>query len=484
MKLSKLKSNIYIKVSVIVFAGLLVPALIIGVIEFNNLKKELITKAKNHVTESTNLMATGLSRALWDYSSSNVESIVKVSLSDTEITKVTVVDSFGRIFYKQTISKNIPTDHSGDNVGHTVAPIIHNDVHIGNVAIEYSLANVNRVLKEYLSYFILMRLGQLFLALGAVLALMHWGVLTRINRLSSQAQKLDQQILDQPFIWEEGDPINELGLDLENARQSLNKLFLEVKEKNEQLSNLNVQLENKVKARTLQIIHSARMAALGEMAAGVAHEINNPLTVIIVKAKSLIKALKLKKINEDELAHHLEKIIHMGDRINKIVKGLRSFSRNSEKDQMKITPINDIFTETLDLCQQKLKSDNIELRLDVLPDYHLECRKVEISQVLLNLINNAADAIKDQSSKWIEIKTAIVNVSTLEVRVTDSGEGINYEIASKIMQPFFTTKDVDQGTGLGLSISSGIIEDHQGKLWLDQTFKNTSFVFQIPLSKS
>jgi len=116
-----------------------------------------------------------------------------------------------------------------------------------------------------------------------------------------------------------------------------------------------------------------------------------------------------------------------------------------------------------------------------MPDIEIECRSVEISQVFLNLINNAADAIRDLDQKWIAVEATVKN-NMLEIRLTDSGKGIEPEIAVKMMQPFFTTKPVDQGTGLGLSISSGIIEEHRGRLWLDDEASNTSFVFQVPVA--
>jgi C4-dicarboxylate-specific signal transduction histidine kinase len=428
-------------------------------------------------------MAVGLSRALWDYSLQNVEPIVKASLTDSEINKIQIIDSNNSIFYQ---THSIRTSNLTDDASKKFkieSPIIHDGKIIGKVLVDYTLVTIYKTLNRNLYNFVMLRIFQFLLALGMLLALLHWGFLKRINRLSAQAKKLDQQVLDEPFYWESGgDPLNELGVDLEKARKSLNRLFLEVKVKNDELSTLNIDLENKVKEKTLQIIHSARMIALGEMAAGVAHEINNPLTVIMVKAKTMLTGLKSNRYSNDETAVHLQKMINMSERIDKIVKGLRSFSGNSGKEQMRIVPLLQIFTETMDLCQEKLKNNNIALKDISIPNIEIECRSVEISQVLLNLINNASDAIKDQDSKWISIRATVLNNFFLEIRVTDSGTGIQTEIANKIMQPFFTTKPVDQGTGLGLSISSGIIEEHNGRLWLDQTNLNTSFVVHIPIT--
>ncbi len=471
--------NIYFKVGMILFIGLLFPALIMGFIEFKNLEKQLVIEERAHIKDSTDLMAFGLSRALWDFSLVNVEPIVKASLSNSEIINVTVYDQNGDIFYQEN-----PTGTEASSIAHEEAHslITHNEKIIGRVVVEYTLKKVYVTLRQHLFSFIIMRILQLILALGMLLAFLYWSFIRRLNRLSTQAKKLDQQVLNEPFSWEPGDPIDELGMDLERARQSLSNLFVEVKVTNFELSQLNIELENKVKEKTQRIVHSARMIALGEMAAGVAHEINNPLTVIMTRSKMMLNGLKTDRYTKDESANNLQKIITMSARIDKIVKSLRSFSGNSEKEQMKHVPLTQIFTDTFDLCQEKLKSNNIELKISPLPDLQVECRSIEISQVLLNLINNASDAIKDLDEKWISIEASI-DKKNLQVRVSDSGTGIGPEIATKIMLPFFTTKAVDQGTGLGLSIASGIIEEHHGRLWLDQFSNHTSFVFQIPIHR-
>jgi signal transduction histidine kinase len=104
---------------------------------------------------------------------------------------------------------------------------------------------------------------------------------------------------------------------------------------------------------------------------------------------------------------------------------------------------------------------------------------IQISQVILNLLNNAFDAIQDATDKWIKIQTYIEH-GQVQIRVTDCGHGISNEVAKKIMQPFFTTKPIGKGTGLGLSISKGIVEAHQGKLTIDTESKNTCFVITLP----
>lgn len=480
MNLNTIRKNIYLRMGLIVLAGIIIPALIMGGIEYKTLEKQLLKKTHQHVNDASKLMASSLSRPLWDYSELTADSIVRATLNDDEIVKVKILDNYGGPFYSIDNTAKFSTLDT-DKIFFIERQINHNNKLIGKVQVFYTTIGVYKTLNGLLLHFMITRILQLLFTLGTVLAFLNLGFLKRINKLSHQAKKLDQQILDQPFDWEHGDPIDELGRELENARNSLNKLFNEVKIKNDELFNLNQELELKVKEKTQQVVHAARMAALGEMAAGVAHEINNPLTVIMATSKTIDNGLCTNRYTKEDISIRLKKIITMSDRIDKIVKGLRSFSGHPEKEKMHKVPLAQIINETLVLCQERLKNNNITLYLSPMPEIEIECRSVQISQVLLNLINNASDAIKNLEEKWINIEFQIQPNETLQMRVTDSGNGIAPEIAVKIMQPFFTTKDSDRGTGLGLSISSGIIEDHHGRLWLDQNAEHTSFVVQMPI---
>jgi signal transduction histidine kinase len=142
--------------------------------------------------------------------------------------------------------------------------------------------------------------------------------------------------------------------------------------------------------------------------------------------------------------------------------------------------------DVLNLCEQKIKNAQINLIVKMPEDeIVVECSNTQISQVLLNLIGNAHDAIVSFESKWIILEFKLINnQSFVECSVTDCGNGIPKEIVEKLMQPFFTTKDVGKGTGLGLSISLGIIKAHKGKFYLDESSKNTRFVFEIPLKSN
>lgn len=264
------------------------------------------------------------------------------------------------------------------------------------------------------------------------------------------------------------------------------KVFLRLTATEKLLMDLNKNLDKEIQQRTSKLIateailiNSAKMSALGEMAGGVAHEINNPLTIISGKAHTLQRRvqqspLEIEKISKD--IHEIEKTVK---RIAKIVSGLKTFSRNAEQDIPVLTNLNQLVGETLNLCQERFKHHDIVVEVDVPNDLELECRQSQISQILINLLNNSFDAIQGSSNKVIKISAKKIEERIL-IRVEDFGPRISEEVVQKMMQPFFTTKEIGKGTGLGLSISKGIAESHNGKLYLDREAPSTCFVIEIP----
>ena len=236
-----------------------------------------------------------------------------------------------------------------------------------------------------------------------------------------------------------------------------------------------------LEASKIQLINSSKMASLGEMASSMGHEINNPLTIIHGKILVLRIMLKDLKINEPRINLELNKIEATTGRISKIVRALKSFSRAAHEDPFELIPMETIIKETLDLCSERLKANGIKLTIDPIPQLCIYCRPSQISQVFFNLLNNSSDAMAPLKTKSIEITFKIREPDRLFISVTDSGPGIPPEIALRIMDPFFTTKRVGEGTGLGLSIAKGIIESHEGSIWLDEKSAKTRFVIELPI---
>lgn len=238
--------------------------------------------------------------------------------------------------------------------------------------------------------------------------------------------------------------------------------------------------EDNLKKTMEKLLSSAKMAALGEMAGGIAHEINNPLTVIQARSFQLGQMVDSGKVDPDKIKQAAESISRTADKIARIIKSLRSFAREGAGDPFELVPITQIITETLEFCKTRFYNHGVEIEVEEInPDLEVECRLIQIEQVLLNLLNNSFDAIEKLETKWIRIK-ALDCDNFVEIHVVDSGTGVPENIINQVMSPFFTTKEVGKGTGLGLSISTGIVRSHQGELFIQRDAPNTTFVIRLP----
>ncbi|MGZ3695072.1 MAG: sensor histidine kinase, partial [Bdellovibrionota bacterium] len=213
---------------------------------------------------------------------------------------------------------------------------------------------------------------------------------------------------------------------------------------------------------------------------GLAHEIINPLAIIHGNATLLKQQAAQKTLNLDSLIDTANIIEQTSERISKIVKSLRTFARDVPQDPFQKIPLATIISETAELCRARFQLRGIDFRIgEISPELEIECRPVQISQVLLNLFNNAFDAVEKLQAPWIQIAAASDH-DNIKIFVSDAGPGIPVALQEKIFQPFFTTKEIGKGTGLGLSVSSGIIETHSGSLTLDPSARHTTFVVRLP----
>ncbi len=232
--------------------------------------------------------------------------------------------------------------------------------------------------------------------------------------------------------------------------------------------------------KELQLLQRSKLSSLGEMSAGIAHEINNPLGIIKGKAQQITRRIEENEIDKAQLLSYSRVIDKTADRISKIVSGLKSFARDGSKDPFADASLRQICEETIGYCSARFMSHRVTLNfVPGLIDINIDCRSSQISQVLLNLLNNAFDAISKLDAKWITLEI-LDRDNFVEIRVIDSGHGIPKDIQHKILQPFFTTKPVGEGTGLGLSIVRGIIKDHGGMVEIDNASSNTCFKVVLP----
>lgn len=233
-----------------------------------------------------------------------------------------------------------------------------------------------------------------------------------------------------------------------------------------------------------RLTESARLAALGEMVSGIAHEINNPLAIILARAEILKDSANQSALDPEKVANWADKLSIMTLKISKIVKSIRAISRNGHEDPFEPASVSSIFDDMAELCAGRIAKDQIRFQIDLKnKGLSLECRKVQLEQVILNLLNNACDAASQGQDRWIKLEAADLG-ENVEISVTDSGPGISPELEQKIFLAFFTTKPTGQGTGLGLSLSQNIVSSHRGILKLDRSTSHTRFVITLPKRQS
>lgn len=229
-------------------------------------------------------------------------------------------------------------------------------------------------------------------------------------------------------------------------------------------------------------LSSSKLAALGEMAGGIAHEINNPLTIIAGEMYRLSLHIEKGSLDGDVASSIVSNVDRTIKRITKIVRAMRTVSRDTNEFSPKQNRLSLILEDALGLCTERFKAYGIRLDLEeglMFGDTLVNCDRVQTSQVLINLLSNAFDAVEDREDKWVRIEFSDENKFHV-IKIIDSGKGIDREVREKIFNPFFTSKDIGKGTGLGLTISQNILEKHGGSLDIDDAHANTCFLIKLP----
>ncbi len=240
------------------------------------------------------------------------------------------------------------------------------------------------------------------------------------------------------------------------------------------------QCEETARERQAEAVLRARTLAMSDLANGVAHEINNPLTIIVGKAHEIKRAIARPVVDFKNIEVLAEKIQSTSVRISEIVASLKSLSINERDGSRQPWSLSRVVADVTDMCSERFKSGNVHLEMTPVPEsLVVEINPTMISQLLLNLLHNAFDAAMTEKDKWVKFEFT-EDTDSLYLFVTDSGPGIPIKNRGRIFDPFFTTKEPGKGTGLGLSLAASIAAHHGGMLRLDTMNPHTRFVAQIP----
>lgn len=256
-------------------------------------------------------------------------------------------------------------------------------------------------------------------------------------------------------------------------------LFLVTKEKSDEEL---ISSQEFIREQQETIFKESRMAELGKISGGIAHEINNPMTIILANAQRIKKEMLVpeKERDTEKILKMLERIEKTGNRVGKIVDGLKHYSRDASRDSFEPVTLTNMFEEVKEMFHEKMHHMQVEFKVESECELPLvKGRFAQIYQILVNLLDNACDAIENEENKWITLK-CYEDEESIFLAIIDSGSGIPKEIEDQVFQPFFTTKAVGKGTGLGLSICSNIMHEHQGELLIDRSHGDSRIVLKFP----
>ncbi len=283
-----------------------------------------------------------------------------------------------------------------------------------------------------------------------------------IRKLASASREVARGNLDASVVIASTDELGKLA-------ESFNTMASALKARDEELKQF----------ATRKIMESERLALIGQLAANVAHELNNPLQGIVTYSHLLLE----RQGREGAVAESVRKIVVQADRCRDIIRGLLDFSRQRKPDKT-VCSVNAVLQECVSLLENQALFHNIQITEELQPDLPMAViDPSQIERVFVNLIVNAAEAMGDIGGKLLLASRYDPEHQAIEVRISDTGHGIPAEHLDRIFDPFFTTKDRGHGTGLGLAISHGIIKEHRGTIAVQSELgKGTTFTVRLPVN--
>lgn len=511
----------------------------------NYMRKSSEEALEDYVATTTQLFATTTKDAVLSFDLASLDVFVEEILKNNGVLYVRIFDNNNTVLSQGGDAKQLAKpfiedkryQDITDNVYDIDTQIILEEENYGHIEIGFSIEKINNTLAEAKRLAISIALLEMILV--ALFSFMLGIYLTKqLKILRNSARIIAAGDLDHQIHIETHDEIAEVADSFNKMITSLKRANQKNREYQEELLLLNKSLEDRVERRThkiseqkkklenayeelkytqKQLVQSEKMASIGQLAAGVAHEINNPVAFvksninslkqyvnayqnIIKQQKNIIDSLDqskntalndaINKLDElwnendidfinDDIQTLLDESSDGASRVQEIVSGLKSYSRISD-DVYQECDINQCLESTLKILNNELKY-NCEVIKKFNPVPLIKINQGKITQVFTNLIVNALQAMKENGQLIIETRLDKDNTKIL-IRFSDNGKGIAEEHLLRLFDPFFTTKSVGEGTGLGLSISQGIIEEHGGTIEVDSTLDiGTTFIIYLPL---
>lgn len=296
------------------------------------------------------------------------------------------------------------------------------------------------------------------------------------SRLARQTERLDSSRRALLHILQDSHKSN---LRLERSRKAMIHIMDDLRETTAEMQRREQELRDKQE----QLVQAGKLATLGELTTGVAHELNNPLNNIGLFVGNAIDLIKLGSTDDERFLQELDSAMQQVRKASEIISHLRTFGRAAPVTQEPVA-INEVIRRAISLMKEQLRLRQIEVRIDLCKtDPVVIGNAIQLEQVFINLLSNARDAVSGSQNRLISIGCSISG-DMAELAFSDTGPGIPQGFEQRIFDPFFTTKEVGKGTGLGLSITYGILKEHHGTITVAKKLpgEGATFLIQLPLA--
>ena len=473
--------SLRVVIALTVVAGVLLASVLSYVDQTSDLRERHITQIQVELDHLGALTALALREPLWQFEAEQANSIMEAAFINPDVVSIVIWDDKGAPFARRSRTAKDPL-----LVATATRAVERNKTMVGKLTMEMStagyLAKVNEVRMQYVRHGLQISLGALLI----ILLVMHWRLVRPLEALVEASGRIEKGQLDVPIRRVFPDEVGALADSLEATRLALLHLIAQLESRNQELTDANEYLEQRVNERTEslertlltleraqeEIIQTEKLASLGRVVAGVAHELNTPIGNALMVASTIQS--ELETLNQ-ELASGTMRRTALGSFIERAGEGMALSMSNLQRaallisdfkqvavdqtsDQRRVFDLAEVTTEILNMLQPSVRKSGSEVQRQLIGGLECDGFPGRYGQILTNLVMNATiHAFEPGSAGRITVSVAPVDDFSVELVVADNGIGMDEAVRARIFDPFFTTKMGRGGTGLGMNIVHGIV---------------------------
>lgn len=405
----------------------------------------------------------GIANLVFLYDENSLQSQINGLVTIPSILEIKVLDDMGETMVEA--SSGIKTD---DFIYHKAIPLVSPEgKNVGKLTIMGT--------KKFIYETLLKKVGVFFVSQGIKTLTISFILLFVFNYyVTNHLSHITDRISGHNF------GVTPIKLNKRGKRNELDILVDHLNEYGKMTEDKKAEDEVAVEMHKATSENASRLASLAEMATGIAHEVNNPLAILVGNLHLARMRLEKHPVDPKKILQNLELALQGSDRIHLVIGNLIKHARDAEGDDIVPVPLKDIVEEALSLCLERFRLGDRTVKVPEIPDAVIACREIQLVQVLISLLNNAYDATEtDTDKKWIKLDFSNQKDKVV-IHLEDSGPGIPPSLIDRIFDPFFTTKGTGKGSGLGLAVSKSMVEGFGGSLNINTERSHTCFDITIP----